>query len=252
VSADDPGPVVLLTRPERESAALAAALGAEGWRPMIWPLLDIRPTGAVPDLAGAQAVLFTSRNAVAATPPAALPALCVGAATAEAARAAGFAEVRSAGGDAAALAAAVRATLDPAAGPLAFPRGETVAGDLAGALRAAGFALRETVVYAAAPASAAPPEIAAALAAGAVRAAAFYSPRTAAAFAALAGPWRAGLAATGAAAISAAAAAPLAGLGFRAVRVAERPDGAAMRAALSRLRPGAGPETETGTGPGAA
>jgi uroporphyrinogen-III synthase len=229
-------PAVLLTRSAEDAAPMAARLAAEGWRPLVWPVLEIRPTGARVDLTGAQAVLFTSRRAVAATAAAAIPALCVGAATAAAAQAAGFAPARAADGDAAALAALVAATLDPADGPLVFPRGETVAGDLAGALRARGFAVAETVVYAAAPAAAAPPDLAAALGAGAVRAATFWSPRGAAAFAALAAPWRAGLAATEAVAISAAAAGPLAGLGFAAVAVAARPDAAAMAAALARMR----------------
>jgi uroporphyrinogen-III synthase len=229
-------PAVLLTRSAEDAAPLAARLAAEGWRPLVWPTLELRATGAQADPAGAQAVLFTSRHAVAATPAAPLPAFCVGAATAAAARAAGFARALSADGDAAALAALVAATLDPSAGPLAFPRGAAVAGDLAGALRARGFDVVETVVYAAAPARAAPPDIAAALAAGAVRAVTVWSPRGAAAFAALAGPWRDGLAATAAVAISAAAAAPLAGLGFAEVAVAARPDAAAMAAALAPLR----------------
>lgn len=240
-------PAILVTRPHPQAEALARELAAEGWRPLLWPLLEIVALGQPPDLGLAQALILSSANAArrcapgAETNPAPIPALCVGEGTAQAARAAGFSDARAAGGDAAALVALARASLDPAAGPLAFARGETVAADVAGALRAAGFTVEETVVYAARPATAAPDAIAAALRDGAVAAAAFYSPRTAAIFAALAQPWRAGLAGATAVAISAAAAAPLADAGFGAVIAAATPDAAGMRAAIAAARPsGAG------------
>ncbi len=230
-------PTILLTRPEPEARALAEALEAEGWRTLVWPTLSIRPRGAAPSLEGAQAALFTSPRAARLARPAAVPALCVGAATADAARAAGFSDVRSADGDAAALAALAAAVLRPDGGPLAFLRGAEVAGDLAGALRAAGFAVVEHVVYAAEPARSAPADVDAALRDGGVDVAAFYAPRAAAAFAALAAPWRSGLGRTTAVAISAAAAAPLDGAGFARRLTAARPDGAAMRQAIASARP---------------
>jgi uroporphyrinogen-III synthase len=230
-------PAILLTRPAAQAQPLAQALRAEGWAPIIWPLLRIEAV-AQADPAGAQAVVLTSANAAAQTRAAAIPALCVGPATARAARAAGFADVRSADGDAAALAALAAATLRPQDGPLAFPRGAEVAGDLAGALRAAGFAVVETVVYRAVPADAAPAEVDAALRGGRVAAAGFWSPRSAAAFAALAQPWRDGLHEATAAAISDAAAAPLAGIGFGRLLIAPSPDGDGMRAAIAAARPG--------------
>jgi uroporphyrinogen-III synthase len=235
-------PTVLVTRAAPEGAPLAARLAAAGWRTLDFPLIGTVPTGAAPDLSGAQAALLTSAAAARAVAgrlgPSPPPALCVGAATARAARAAGF-EARTAegAGDGAALADWAAARLDPAAGPLAFLRGADVAGDLAGALRARGFAVRETVVYEARPATAAPPEAAAALAAGAVDAVPFYSPRAAAAFATLAAPWR--LSGAVAAAISAAAAAPVRAAGFGAVVVAARPDGPAVEAALAAVLPAA-------------
>ncbi|SEA46953.1 uroporphyrinogen-III synthase [Rubrimonas cliftonensis] len=236
-------PSILITRPGPAAARLAEALSAEGWRPLLWPLHQIVDEGPPPDLSGCQAAFFTSANALrrATAGPGAPPAFCVGAATAAAARRAGFADVRSAEGDAAALARLAARALDPGAGALAFFRGRDVAADLAGALRAAGFAMREQVVYAAAQAGPPPPEVEAALRGGALSAACFYSPRAAARFAAFAGAWRAGLGCAAAVAISAAAAAPLADAGFGRVIVAERPDGAAMRAALAMARPwGAG------------
>jgi uroporphyrinogen-III synthase len=229
-------PAILLTRPEAESARLAEALSAAGWRPLVWPALTVAPTGAVPDYAGAQAVALTSANAARAVPPASLPAFCVGDATAAAARAAGFPEAFSAEGDATALAALIRARLRPADGPIAVLRGETVAADLAAMLREAGFDARETVVYAAHASDHPPGPVARALAAGDLRAAAFYSPRTAAVFDDWARRARPPLARARAVAISAAAAAPLAGLGFQAVSVAAATDGAAMLAAIEALR----------------
>lgn len=230
-------PAILLTRPQDESAALAETLAPLGWRPLVWPLIAIEATGAAPDLRGAQAVLFSSANAARRTNPAPIPAFCVGAATARAAREAGFADVRAAEGDAKALLALALGALGPGGGPVAFARGETVAADIAGALRAAGFTVRESVVYAARPATAAPPPVADALAGGAVAAATFYSPRTAQVFARFAAPWRAGLGACAGVAISAAAAAPLADLGFRRIVVADRPDGPAMLRAIAAARP---------------
>lgn len=229
-------PTVLLTRPREQSQALAKALAAEGWRCLIWPLLEIDDSGPPPDLAGVQAALFSSANAARRLGPTGVPVLCVGSATARAATEAGARTVVSADGDAAALAELAAARLDPRDGPVLFARGAEVAGDLAGALRARGFDLREQIVYAARPTRKAPADVAAALAGGAVAAAAFYSPRSALVFAGFARPWRAGLGRMTAVAISAAAAAPLAGLGFAAVAVAATPDGAAMVAALRRVR----------------
>jgi len=230
-------PLALVTRPADRAGALAARLEAAGWRTLRWPLLeivDLAPPDAPPE---AQAVLATSASALRRATGDARPMLCVGDATAAAARAAGFVDVRSAGGDSAALAALARACLDPGAGPLVFLRGETVAGDLTGALRAAGFAVLDRVVYATRDAGPPPAPVAAALAAGAVALAAFYSPRSAAAFARHAPAFVAGLRATTAVAISAAAAAPLAGLGFGRLRVADAPDGAAMLRTVEASHP---------------
>jgi uroporphyrinogen-III synthase len=109
---------------------------------------------------------------------------------------------------------------------LLFLRGETVAGDLAGALRAGGFALRETVVYAMRETGAPDAPVLSALRDGGLAAAVFYSPRAAERFAARAATLGAKLAPTVAVAISAAAATPLERCGFARIVVAGRPDGA--------------------------
>lgn len=154
---------VWITRARPEAEDTAARLRALGWAPLTAPLLEIRPLSsalAAPlELDGAGALAFTSRNGVRAlagsTVPAAarrdLPAYAVGAATAEAAREAGFGDVRSAEGDLGALIARILA--DPAR-----PPGEILhiaprkpAGDLVGALRQAGVPARRAVLYEAAP-----------------------------------------------------------------------------------------------------
>ena len=99
---------------------------------MLEPLVAIRwrEDGArvlAPLLDGAAGLLFTSANGVrafaAASPRRDLPALAVGDATAAAARAAGFADVASAGGNVADLALLVRRRLEPEAGALVHSRG---------------------------------------------------------------------------------------------------------------------------------
>ncbi|TVQ52683.1 MAG: uroporphyrinogen-III synthase [Rhodobacteraceae bacterium] len=229
-------PAILVTRPEPEGARLAERLAADGWRPLIWPVLSVAGTGAAPDYAGAQAAVLTSANAARHAPPGPIPAYCVGDATAAAAQAAGFPQAISAAGDATALMALLRARLRPEGGRVVVLRGETVAADVAAALRAEGFDARETVVYATRASDQPPGCVARALAAGDLRAAAFYSPRSAAVFADWARRARPPLGHARALAISAAAAAPLQGLGFEGVTVAAHPDGEAMLAGVAALR----------------
>jgi uroporphyrinogen-III synthase len=114
-------------------------------------MLHIEACQASADLAGAQALLFTSANGVRAfaaqTRARDLPALCVGEATAEAARKAGFADVRAADGDVDVLAQLVADDLDPKRGALIHAAGAHVAGDLAGLLQARGFSTERRIFY---------------------------------------------------------------------------------------------------------
>ena len=102
---------LLIVRPQPgadESAARARALGQE---PIVAPLFETRPLAwTPPEPAGFDAVLLTSANAArlggpGLTPFLALPCYAVGARTAAAARAAGFADIRTGPSDGAALAA---------------------------------------------------------------------------------------------------------------------------------------------------
>lgn len=234
-------PCIILTRPELASRALAAALAAEGWKPLIWPLLRIVPVAAEPDATGTQVVLLTSANAprhcsaaqIGPLPP---RTLCVGAATADAAVAAGYAGVETAGGDARAMLAAIKARLRPDQGPLLFLRGADVACDLGAVLADAGFRVRSAIVYRAEPASDVPPDIAAALDGGDVDAVAVFSPRSAATLAALLADRAESLGTVDAVAISDRAAAPLRALALRRLAVAATPDTPGMCAAIAALR----------------
>lgn len=217
---------VLITRPEPGAQDTAARVAALGFTPIAAPMLAIRPLPArLPTKI--QAVLLTSANALPALPAALhpVPLLAVGDATAARARAAGFASVTSAGGDATALAALVARSLTPANGALLLPaaRGEGMA--LARLLRAAGFAVQRRTVYVALPQNMLAPSTAEALSRGTVAAALFFSAATARQFATLlpAALPVSCLQAVDALALSAAVAAPLAALPWRRLRVAARP-----------------------------
>lgn len=221
------GAGILVTRPEPGCGETCAALRARGLVPVAAPLLRIRPVqaGAWPPAPPPAAILATSRNAIAARAAVAgLPLLAVGDRTAADARARGWADVRSAAGDAARLAALCRERLDPAAGPLLLLAGAGQGEALAAALRAAGFAVAIETTYVQDECAEFPPEAARPLAAGTLRAALFLSASASRAFARLLpAPLRASLGGIEALAISGAAASPLAALPWRRVRVGLRP-----------------------------
>ena len=218
---------VWITRAEPGATRTAAHLEGLGFISVVVPLLAVSPIAqARPDLAGVAALAFTSRNGVAAfaalTPERGRPVFTVGDATAEAARAAGFAEVRSAAGALEALARMLTAE-GPRDGVVLAPGALEPAGDLR-ALVDEAVALRRLPVYRARETgAAAPPEFDAVL---------VHSPRAGRALAAL-GPFAGQVAV----AISVAAAAPLsAGSGLES-RVAAHPDEAALVAALGKPAP---------------
>ncbi len=143
---------VAVTRAQPEAARTAARIRARGAAAIVAPLLTIVPCGYDTNTEGAQALIFTSSNGVRAFPDARGArdriVLTVGDATAVAARAAGFADVRSADGDVQSLAALAKRELDPAKGKLIHIAGDHVAGDLGGDLRAAGFVVERRLAYA--------------------------------------------------------------------------------------------------------
>ncbi len=230
---------LLLTRPRGQSEAFAAALEARmpgHFRPLVAPLIDIAPVEAPLDLDGVEGLAFTSANGVeqfaARTTDRSLPAWCVGAMTAAAARAAGFAAV-SANGDVAALADLIAARRRPGGGVVLHVRGRHAAGDLVGRLAAAGVAARAAGIYDQPP-QPVPAEVAARLAAGGVDVVALFSPRTAALFNAAAAATGWPLAALTAVSLSPAADAALTAPVGRRV-VAAEPTREGMLAALQAL-----------------
>lgn len=217
---------VWITRARPGADRTAERLSLLGFTPVLAPLLVIRPLNVSPDLTGIQALAFTSRNGVKAfadlSPDRSLPVFAVGDATAASARAAGFADVRSADGDLSALAALIRA--EGSGLSILHPGAAEPAGDLAALVDDA--RITSLAVYEALETGTAAPE--------AWDAVLIHSPRAARALAATVDPEQAKtrLALT----ISEAAAAPLATLPFAEVRIAEAPTENALLATLGKLQ----------------
>ena len=178
---------VLVTRPEPGASELRVRLEQLGHTVVLAPLMQVEllPPQA-DDVAGAQALIATSRNALQAL--ACGPALplalgitlfAVGPSTADAARAMGFAHVVEGPGSARELVPLILAKADPAAGPLVHLAGVQLAFDLAGALAGAGFRLMSPVVYRTRPAEALPGAAVAYLRAGMLDVVTLLSPETA-------------------------------------------------------------------------
>jgi uroporphyrinogen-III synthase len=143
-----PRPTILLTRPAPDGATTAQALAeATGLRVVETPLIQIEPTGPLPALAGVAGLIFTSRNgprAYSALGGPTRPAICVGDATAQAARDVGL-PARAIGGDAERL---IEGILDSQPDtPLMHLRGEVARGDVAKRLSAHGLPTSEAVIY---------------------------------------------------------------------------------------------------------
>lgn len=148
---------VLVTRAEPGAAETAARLAAMGHEAIRAPMLTIEEVGASADISPFVALLFTSANGVAvfarASASRTLPAYCVGDATGNAAREAGFADVRVGGGDVRTLAALVAQSRRPDDGALLHVSGADIAGDLARDLSLRGFTVERRIFYRAVPAT---------------------------------------------------------------------------------------------------
>ncbi|HTH29412.1 MAG TPA: uroporphyrinogen-III synthase [Sphingobium sp.] len=120
---------VLVLRPEPGASRTAERLAGLGLEPIRFPLFTLkRGVWAPPDPGGYDAILLTSANAVRLGGPGLavfhqLPAYAVGAATARAARDAGFRDVRQGGGD---VAATVPLLADAGHAHVLHPCGEDV------------------------------------------------------------------------------------------------------------------------------
>jgi uroporphyrinogen-III synthase len=224
---------ILITRPAEDGAEIAHLLAARGHEALLAPLLNVHiHDGAPLTLAGIQAVLATSANGVRAlamrTDVRNIPVFAVGPQTAEAAERAGFIRVRSAEGDAVALADSVPRWADPAAGVLFHAAGAEGGGWLAETLTARGFEVRRQALYRVEAASDLPPFVVQALRENTVQAALFFSPRSAQVFADCVRRAALSTAQLIAVCISANTARALEGLDFAEIRVAAAPNQAAL------------------------
>jgi uroporphyrinogen-III synthase len=178
---------VLVTRPEPGASELRARLEQLGHTVTLAPLMHVELFALEANVvAGAQALIATSRNALQALAqspalPQALgrPLFAVGPSTAEAGRGMGFAHVVEGPGSARELLPVILAKADPAAGPLVHLAGAQLAFDLAGALAGAGFRVAAPVVYGTRPVAALPCAVGEELRARTLDAVTLLSPETA-------------------------------------------------------------------------
>ncbi|MGV9008449.1 uroporphyrinogen-III synthase [Brevundimonas sp.] len=221
---------VWVTRAEPGASRTAERLREIGWSPVVRPLLKIRPLSPdVPDLEGVSAIAFTSRNGVSAFAELTLRrdrrVFTVGEATAQAAREAGFADVRSADGAIGDLVALIAREMHPEEQLLAAVAREPVA-DLQ-ALLAGRVQVETLAVYEAVETGTAAPDGLAAIL--------IHSPRAAVALATLGAQ---AVERRRVVAISAQAAAPLNGLPVADLHIARHPSEAGMLEALGKPAPG--------------
>jgi len=228
-------PLVLVTRPKPEADATATRVAALGYRTLIEPLIEIVPRLGPPlELGDIQAVLVTSGNGARAlaahTPLRDQWLFAVGDATAKALRELGFLRVESARGSATELAELVQRRCDPSRGSLLHVRGDVVASDPSVSLSEVGFSVHTAVLYETRTPSAFSPSLERTMRHNDLAYVLFFSARTARTFVRLA--LAAGVASacerTEAFCLSAAVAAAAAGVPWRAVRVAVRPDHEAL------------------------
>jgi len=147
---------IWITRAQPGADATADRVRALGHEALIAPLLAVHAVEDVQvDLAGVAALAFTSANGVRAfadiCAERAIRVFAVGAATAQAARAAGFRLVLSADGDVEALAEGIGQRRGELRGAVLHPGAAEPAGDLAGALERQGVAARSLILYETAP-----------------------------------------------------------------------------------------------------
>lgn len=233
---------VLVTRAVEDAQVLAEELAAKGVASVIAPMLSCDFLDPEPDPAFRPAAfIITSRNGAEAlarySPDRSLPVYAVGDATAERLRQRGFANVESAAGHAADLAALIGRRTESDAGPLVFLSADEVAGDIEGALRDSGYDVRRIVAYRSVPATGLPREAGTALHERKLDGAVFFSPRTGRTFVSLVE--RANLAAScdgmTAFCLSEAVADSIAPLPWSSVRVAERPTKADLLGLITAL-----------------
>jgi len=186
---------LLVTRPKEDAASLVEILKEKGHQPVLFPLLRIEREAdgekqlkdyTVKDV---QALLVTSANGVRAFAEAdkrrSFHVLAVGAASGDAARAAGFKHVDSAEGDVHSLAEVIKQKCQPDKGTLLHIAGSHVAGDLKGLMEKDGFDFARVVLYRSEKTTAFSETLIKDMKVGKIDGVLLYSPRTATSFAEL-------------------------------------------------------------------
>jgi uroporphyrinogen-III synthase len=225
---------LLITRPASEGARTAAALQSRGHETLLAPLLRIESLATDFGTGPWDGVIMTSANAARALSDhprrdelLPLKLFAVGRNTAEAARVCGFQNIVSADGDVTDLLTLLTRS-PPHAGLLLYLAGADRTLDLSAALASAGTQVETIVIYRAVAETQLPADIEAAFAAREIDGVLHFSPRTAAAFIAAATAFAPAALSLPHFCLSAAVAKPLQAAGVRDLRVAARPDEAAL------------------------
>lgn len=177
---------ILITRPRPDASAIAEAVTALGFIPLIEPMLEIVPLPvSLPDINDYQALIFTSANAVRVsaemTSDRSLPVFAVGKQTGDEAGHLGWSNVSVAGGGLAELAALIKGAGLDKGRPLLHLSGEDIAGDM----ELEGYEIERLPVYKAEKVTALSGECRSHIEARDIAAALFFSARTAENFMAL-------------------------------------------------------------------
>ena len=225
---------LLITRPASEGARTAAALQSQGHETLLAPLLRLESLAADFGTGPWDGVIMTSGNAARALTDhprrgelLPLNVFAVGRSTAQAARACGFGDVVSADGDVSDLLDLLTRS-PPRAGRLLYLAGADRTVDLCAALAPTGTRVDTVVIYQAVAETRLPREVEAAFAAQEIDGVLHFSPRTAAAFVTAAAALAPAAFALPHFCLSAAVAKPLQVAGVRDLRIAARPDEAAL------------------------
>ncbi len=172
---------ILVTRAQDDAERTAQKLAARGHEAVMAPLTRIVPTGVPQPNAVWDALIVTSAHAaeaLSAIEDRSRPVFAVGERTAQAVRAAGFAPVMVAEGDAVSLSRLIRETLPPGR-TLLHVTARHHKDEPAASLRAAGFSVLQWEAYEAEAVSELPLAVIEALRSGQIGAALHYSRRSA-------------------------------------------------------------------------
>lgn len=178
---------LLVTRPEEDATALKAQLTARGHEVVVEPLLRVELLAIdAADVAGAQALIATSRNGLRALARSAamgeargLPVFAVGPGTSATAKALGFQIVIQGPRSARELVPVIGAVAEVNGGPLVHLAGDKLAFDLAAPLQRLGFHVHQPVVYTTTPVGALSPSAIRAIDGGRIDGVILLSPQTA-------------------------------------------------------------------------